>query len=340
MDRLFSFLAISIFIFGCSSPATTDEQKVVEATTVSQTVENVKAEINNQTTSVEGQEKKLSITEEPADTPSGAVKKEVAKKQNLTLKTAETKVKEAKPDLEIVSAKATSAVKETVDIVEATPIQTPQKPSHDNWNKMLQTYVSSSGKVNYSSWKSNTSELNNYINELGADSPNKSWSRSEKMAYWMNLYNAATIKLILDNYPVKSIMDINNGKPWNKKWIKVGSATYSLNQIENDIIRPRFGDGRIHFAINCAAKSCPPISNKAFTASNLSSSLHRLTKNFVNNTAFNKISPDQLKLSNIFNWYATDFGDLKAFLGKYTDVEINADATISFIDYDWALNSK
>ena len=340
MDRLFFLLAISIFIFGCSNSVAVDKKEVAEASSVSQTAEDEKAEINMQTVSNEGQEEKLTITEKRVNIPSEKVKNEVAQNKKTTSKVVETKSKEIKSELDVAPVKVPQAAKEALEEIKEIPAEIPQKPTHSNWNKMLQTYVSSSGKVNYNSWNSNTAELNNYLNELGADSPDKSWSRSEKMAYWMNLYNAATIKLILDNYPVKSIMDINNGKPWNKKWIKVGSTTYSLNQIENDIIRPRFGDGRIHFAINCAAKSCPPISNKAFTATNLNSSLSRLTRSFINNTAFNKISSDQLELSNIFNWYAADFGDLKAFLGKYTDVAINADANVSFIDYDWTLNSQ
>ena len=87
----------------------------------------------------------------------------------------------------------------------------------------------------------------------------------KKMAYWINVYNAFTIKMIVDNYPVSSITKLHGGKPWDVKWIELGEKKYSLNEIEHNILRPQFKDARIHFAVNCAAQSCPPILNKAWT---------------------------------------------------------------------------
>jgi len=215
-----------------------------------------------------------------------------------------------------------------------------EKPDHLAFDQMLQAYVSNTGIVDYRNWKNDLTKLNEYLVELSQDEPNKNWSRSEKLAFWINLYNASTIKLILDNAPVKSIMDIDGGKPWDRKWIKVGSNVYSLNQVENDIIRPRFGDARIHFAVNCAAQSCPPLHNRAFTADNLNGTLASLTRRFINNSNFNVISENSLKLSNIFNWYASDFGDIKAYIKQYTDVEIKDKANIKHLEYDWSLNGK
>lgn len=347
MNRLFFFLFLSVFLYACStsSPASDqNEQTTIKASASTLSIDSKATKAHPQSIAAQGAEKKSSITEKQP-TPKIAKSPQNQLAANPTQQVLEAKRQEAKATatqnrLTAAPQKTTPTVPQETSATEEAPIEVDQKPTHSNWNQLLQTYVSSKGVVNYSSWKENMAGLNDYITELGNDSPDKNWSRSEKMAYWMNLYNAATIKLILDNFPVKSIMDINNSKPWDKKWIKVGANTYSLNQIENDIIRPRFGDGRIHFAINCAAKSCPPISNKAFTASNVNSSLARLTRNFVNNTAFNKISANQLELSNIFNWYAKDFGNVKTFIGKYTDVAINADAKVSFIEYNWALNGK
>ena len=158
------------------------------------------------------------------------------------------------------------------------------------------------------------------------------------MAYWINAYNAFTVKLILKNYPISSITKLDSGKPWDVKWIKLGEKTYSLNNIEHDILRPTYKDARIHFAVNCAAKSCPPLLNKAWTANNLNATLDKQTKTFINNATFNEIGADVVKLSKIFEWYKVDFGDLIEYINKYSTVKVNQDATIEFVDYNWALN--
>ncbi len=160
------------------------------------------------------------------------------------------------------------------------------------------------------------------------------------MAFWINAYNANTIKLILKKYPVKSITDLDGGKPWDVKWIKIGSKTYSLNNIEHDIIRPRYKDARIHFAVNCAAASCPPLPNKAFTAANLNSLLESRTRSFVRNSKYNTINDDAVKVSKIFDWYGEDFGDLREYLNKYAATEIPEGTEIGFAEYDWALNKQ
>ena len=159
------------------------------------------------------------------------------------------------------------------------------------------------------------------------------------MAYWINAYNAFTIKLILDHYPVKSIKDIDGGNPWEVRWIKLGDKTYSLNQIENDILRPRYKDARIHFAVNCAARSCPPLYNRAFTAEILNASLDRLTRQFINNDRYNAIRPAAAEVSQLFNWYGSDFGDLAAYLNKYAETDLQPGAKITFKEYDWGLNN-
>lgn len=210
--------------------------------------------------------------------------------------------------------------------------------SHQTWDALLQKYISNSGKVNYKGLKSEEAILDTYLDFLSKNVPTKSTGRKTAMAYWINAYNAFTIKLILKNYPVKSIMDINGGKAWDLKFIKLGGKTYTLNDIEHKILRPTFKDARIHFAVNCAAKSCPPISNHAWTAANLESTLEQKAKAFINNTKYNEISAQKVKLSNIFNWYKEDFGDLIAFLNKYSNTPIDKGAKISFIDYNWALN--
>jgi len=211
-------------------------------------------------------------------------------------------------------------------------------PSHEAWDVLLKKYVSAAGKVNYKGLKADKNKLEDYLKTLSANAPEESWSKAEEMAFWINTYNAFTVKLILDNYPLSSINKLHGGKPWDQKWIKIGSKTYSLNNIENDILRPKFKDARIHFAVNCAAKSCPPLLNAAWTASNLNSNLDAQAKKFINNPAFNKLSEKKVEVSKIFEWYKEDFGNLPAFLNKYASIKVGAKAKVLFLEYDWGLN--
>ncbi|WP_246144319.1 DUF547 domain-containing protein [Neolewinella aurantiaca] len=216
----------------------------------------------------------------------------------------------------------------------------PAKPDHAAFNSLLGKYVNAAGNVNYGGLKNDEAKLDTYLAELSENAPQSDWSRSESMAFWINAYNANTLKLILKNYPVKSITDLHGGKPWDVKWINIGGKTYSLNNIEHDIIRPRYKDARIHFAVNCAAASCPPLPNKAFTAANLNSLLESRTKSFIRNGAYNTITADKVMVSKIFDWYGEDFGDLKNYLNKYATTEIPAGTDIEFKEYDWALNKQ
>lgn len=213
-------------------------------------------------------------------------------------------------------------------------------PDHSQWNSLLQKYVNSKGNVNYAGFKQDKSALEAYLQQLADQPVESSWSREEKLAYWINAYNAFTVKLIVDNLPVKSITNLKGGKPWDDKWIKLGSKVYSLNQIENDIIRPSFKEPRIHFAVNCAAKSCPPLLNKAWTADKLNSYFEQQARAFINNPNYNKISANSIQVSKIFDWYGEDFGNLIDYLNKYSTTKINADAKVSFLEYDWSLNNQ
>lgn len=213
-------------------------------------------------------------------------------------------------------------------------------PDHSGWDAFLQANVSSSGQVNYRSIKASTAPLNDYLAELEQFPPLSSWDKNTTMAYWINAYNAYTIKLIINNYPVSSIKDIDGGNPWATKWIKIGGQTYSLNQIENDILRARYGDARIHFAVNCAAASCPPLHNRAFTSDNLNSTLQRLTRKFVNNKDYNTITAERIEISKIFDWYGSDFGSVVDYINGYTDTALSSETVVAFKEYDWKLNGR
>lgn len=210
-------------------------------------------------------------------------------------------------------------------------------PSHDAFDALLREYVSSNGKVNYTGIRANEKKLDNYLNTLARQRPQSDWSREQRLAYWINAYNAFTIKLILNHYPVESIKDID--QPWDKKWIELQGKTLSLNEIEHDIIRPTFREPRIHFALVCAAISCPPLADRAYTAENLERMLQQRTRQFINNERFNVTQEEVVRISPLFDWYADDFGDVTEYLNKYLTTDIPQGKELHYLDYDWGLNN-
>lgn len=210
---------------------------------------------------------------------------------------------------------------------------------HSTWDILLQTRVSELGQVNYQAFKTDESALNSYLQTLSQNPPELSWSKNKKLVYWMNAYNAFTVKLILNNYPVKSIKDIKD--PWNQRFILIGEKWYTLNDIEHRIIR-KMGEPRIHFALVCAAVSCPKLYNRAFSELTLESDLTKLTTEFLADPDKNEISENNVKLSKIFKWYGKDFKredqNLIDFLNLYTSIKISPRAKKEFKDYNWALN--
>jgi len=147
-----------------------------------------------------------------------------------------------------------------------------------------------------------------------------------------------TIDLILRNYPVISIKDIQN--PWKQRIWKLDNKDYNLEEIEHQILR-KMNEPRIHFAIVCASVSCPKLQNEAYTASNIESQLTNVTKEFLADSVKNNISEQYLELSKIFQWFSKDFkqnGSLIDFLNQYTSIEISENAKIKFKDYNWSLN--
>jgi hypothetical protein len=168
--------------------------------------------------------------------------------------------------------------------------------------------------------------------------PANSWTREDKLAYWINAYNALTIDLIVRNYPTKSIKDIKD--PWNQRLWKFGDKWQNLSDIEHKILR-EMNEPRIHFAIVCASVSCPKLQNVAFTASNLEEQLTKVTKEFLSDSSKNELSEDSIKLSKIFKWFKKDFeqdSSLIDFLNLYAQVTILSGAKKSFKDYNWDLN--
>lgn len=227
-------------------------------------------------------------------------------------------------------------------------IRTDAEPiTHEIWDQILADNVKENGWFDYQAIAADRSKFDQYLNLLNTHHPNPdTWSRNERMAYWFNAYNAYTVELILDNYPLESIKDIKKGIPfvngvWDIKFIEIEGKSYSLNNIEHGILRPKFEDPRIHMAVNCASFSCPPLLTEAFESDRLDEQLDFATRQFLKDELRNEIRSDSAKVSSIFKWYNGDFTKnqtLKDFLNKYLDVPIAESTTIEYLDYNWSLN--
>ncbi|RZS96265.1 DUF547 domain-containing protein [Cecembia calidifontis] len=222
-------------------------------------------------------------------------------------------------------------------------------PSHEIFDKFLKKFVSEEGKVDYKGMLIRKAELEAYLEILSQNPPDRTaWTHKEQLAYWINAYNAFTLKLILEHYPVKSIQDIKPKYPlplintvWHMEFFKIGGKPASLDEIEHKILRKEFDEPRIHFAINCASFSCPILSRDAYVPEKLEEQLDMAARRFINDPKRNKIRADRVEVSKIFSWFGEDFtrnGSLIDYLNRYSKIKISPKAKINHLDYDWSLN--
>jgi hypothetical protein len=204
-------------------------------------------------------------------------------------------------------------------------------------------------------------KLEEYLKILSNTEPEKLTSDNEKMAFWINVYNAFTIKVIVDNYPVESINDLHTGgrilghilstTVWDDEFIPIKGKMYSLNQVEHEILRKDFKEPRIHFAIVCASISCPVLRKEAFLAEKLDSQLEEQTFQFFNDITKNKFDQDNkvVYISKILDWFSEDFGnndeEILIYISNYIDKKIGEDIkknvddwSVEYMNYDWGLN--
>ncbi len=223
--------------------------------------------------------------------------------------------------------------------------------SHQEFDELLQTHVDKNGLVDYKGLSQDRDKLTSYLSLLENNAPKSSWTYNQKLAYWINAYNAFTLELILKYYPISSIKDIGSAikipfvnTPWDIKFINIGDKELDLNNIEHGIIRKEFDEPRIHFALVCAAISCPKLQNSAYLPEKLNAQLEKAAKEFLSDPAKNEIkSADEAELSKLFNWYGGDFKkktSLIGYLNKYAPTQLDSDADIKWKDYDWALNEQ
>ena len=224
-----------------------------------------------------------------------------------------------------------------------------QVVDHSIYGGLLKKYVDM-GVIDYRGFKAEEKTLDRYLQALEAIDT-ESLSRTEQFAFYINAYNAWTIKLILSAYPkVKSIKDLGSlfKSPWKKKICRIDGDLLTLDNIEHDILRPRFKDPRVHFAINCASRGCPPLRADPYEGPILDRQLDEMTSAFINDPRRNRLEGPTLYVSKIFDWFAADFkeGIIRFFL-KYAkgDLKKQLEAKrgrtkIEYLDYDWALNGK
>lgn len=223
---------------------------------------------------------------------------------------------------------------------------------HGRYDAILNKYVQG-GYFDYDSFvenKTDREKLVQYLDSLSKVNPEQ-LSRDALLAYWINLYNASTIHLIEKNYPVESIKDLGGWMtgPFEKKFIETSRGKLSLDTIEHEIIRPNYDEPRIHFALVCAARSCPPLRNEAYVGHRLNSQLEDQTKQFLSSRKNRFILVNgilSLKLSSIFYWYSEDFdgeSGVARYIADYlsdrkaSKIE-NDNYSIEYRDYNWRLN--
>lgn len=219
---------------------------------------------------------------------------------------------------------------------------------HAPFDALLKAHVKGQS-VDYAGFAQDKAKLTAYLDGIGKTDPATLKTNDEKLAFWINSYNAHTINAVLAHWPgIKSVSDVAPDFGFFKTTDKlVGGKKVSLNNIENDIIRPTFKDPRIHAALNCASISCPPLAPFAFTADKLGAQLDQVMGAFILDRTRNKIAAGGVELSQIFNWYGKDFeaaGGVKAYFKKFLKdpAEIKAldAAQLKFMTYNWNLNKK
>ncbi len=222
---------------------------------------------------------------------------------------------------------------------------------HIAWDKLLKVCVDHEGFVDYNCFLENRRSLDDYLLLLSDHFPDSElWSKEEKMAYWINAYNAFTVKLIIENYPVSSIKEIKSGLEipfvnsiWDRAFIKLGGFDFCLNDIEHRILRKEFQDPRIHFALNCASISCPSLLDESYEAEKLESQLEARAFDFFNDPGKNRFEEGTFYASRIFLWYASDFGGsegVRWYVKKYFKASLTDQFDLVYLEYDWGLNER
>lgn len=265
----------------------------------------------------------------------------------------------------IESAPASQPVSEPVEEQESTPrgeaddVEAPPsvpRIDHARFDALLKAHVNpETGMVDYDAFKASEEELDAYLTQVIATADLEPLSEEEAFAFYVNAYNAYTIKLILERYPkLKSIRDYK--EPWKQERWEVAGETLSLDQIEHTKLRPVYKDPRIHFAVNCASIGCPPLRAEAYTGEALESQLEAATKHTLSSSKYVEVKKGKLYLTQLLEWYGGDFTNpefkgheesVAQYVAKYAGEDVaalvgekGAKTSVVFKDYDWKLNKQ
>lgn len=219
-------------------------------------------------------------------------------------------------------------------------------PQHETFTTLLREHVKN-GAVDYVAMKKDK-RFAAYLNNLQKTDPTIISDPNERLAFWINAYNAFTIKLIVDHWPVKSIREIDRdgAGPWELVWVEIAGKKYSLDGIEHEIIRKEFDEPRIHAALVCAAESCPPLRSEAYTGKRLDAQLEDNMNVFLRDTTKNKYDQQSntLFLSEVFNWFGADFakkhGSAVQYVLKTLRLSPPSAPAVKYLSYSWNLNTQ
>lgn len=228
--------------------------------------------------------------------------------------------------------------------------------NHSVWGGFLKKYtknVAGITRVQYGRVSETDKHLlNAYLDQLSATRISD-FNRAEQRAFWMNAYNAITVKTVVDAYPVNSIKEIKFGKlfssgPWDKKLITVENTPLSLNDIEHRILRPIWQDPRTHYAVNCASIGCPNLQTVPFSGRNTEQLLNNAAKSYINSPRGVSVNGKRLTVSSIYKWFSDDFGDneqaviahIRQYASPTLKNKLNDFAEIDRYQYDWSLNAQ
>lgn len=219
---------------------------------------------------------------------------------------------------------------------------------HQPWDDLLKRNVQGDGRLSYAYLAEHDDQLRGYLQTLRRTTPEASWSRHDQAAFWLNVYNANTVYLAIQYYPVQRLGDIKiksvgGYKPvWDAPEVNVGGKLYSLNQIEREILPALLAkDPRRFLALHCAAVSSPTLLPEAYTGARLDEQLDAQARRFVNDPVRNQLTAEAVQVSSVFDWHAAEFGEtsqLIAFLNRYAKTPVAATATVQYLPYDWSLN--
>ena len=250
--------------------------------------------------------------------------------------------------LPLLIAIAACGASQTSAPTDAAVPEAPFDLTHAHLDALLAEHVDDQGLVDYGALQADRAGLNSYLANVAAATREEfeAWESTDRLAFLINAYNAYTLQLVIDHWPIDSIRDTHAlGNPWDHFEFPLLGARVTLNQIEHELIRSTFNEPRIHFALVCAAVSCPPLRRTAWRGETLDEDLESATRSFLSDDSMNDLSdPNHLRLSALFDWYGDEFaaasGSVAAYVDAHSELDIPASAEIDFLQYHWDLNAQ